>query len=60
MKDKVTFSSRDGCWCASTDNGQTWVRLESDNPDDSSEAIDEASWHYGVSPRNWELVEGIR
>lgn len=45
------------CWEASTNSGQTWVNLKSDNDEDSSEAIDEASREFGIRTGEWELMD---
>ena len=50
-------NSRPYCWEATADGGRTWVNLESDNEDDSSEAIDEAAERFGVATNEWDLVE---
>lgn len=55
MKNQVV--NRRGRWWYSTNGGQDWTRLSADNPDDSSEAIDEASEETGIGTAEWDLVE---
>ena len=58
MKYQVAWLNvRPFCWGASTDGGSSFVKLRSDNDEDSSEAIEEASRKFGVSTREWELLD---
>lgn len=51
------YNRRPYCWCASTDGGKTYTKLNADNDEDSSEPIEEASKKYNVPTNQWELVD---
>jgi ribosomal protein L16/L10AE len=51
------LNARPYCWAASIDGGKSWVKLNSDNDEDSSEAIEEASSKFGVPTNKWELLD---
>lgn len=51
------LNARPYCWAASTDGGQTWHKLEADNDEDSSEAVDEAAERFGMATSKWETLD---
>lgn len=51
------LNTRPYCWCASTDGGKTWHKLNADNEEDSSEAIEEAAERYDVATNKWDLLD---
>lgn len=55
----ISWSKTKSRWVASTDAGATWQNLRSDNPDDSSEAVDEADLKFGVASHKWDVTEEV-
>lgn len=55
MEFKIKWSETLERWQYSTNAGGTWTPLHSDNPNDSSEAIDEAAEETGVSTNRWDF-----
>lgn len=53
------LNARPYCWAASVDGGKTFLPLNSDNEEDSSEAIDEAARRFGVPTNKWELLDDV-
>jgi hypothetical protein len=51
------LNARPYYWIATIDGGKTWQKLNADNDEDSSEAIDEAAERFGIATNKWDLVE---
>lgn len=51
------LNSRPYCWAASVDGGKTYEKLQADDEDDSSEAIDEAANTFGMATDKWTLLD---
>lgn len=45
------------CWAVSVNEGVTFSRLKSDNYEDSSEAVQEASDKFNVATDKWEVLD---
>ena len=53
----VWFNRRPYCWAASVDGGKSYVKLDADNDEDSSEACEEASKKFSVPTNIWDVKD---